>query len=70
MNKFQLSINQLKLELQVQNLLDSGKVVNYKMVKGRSIDIANSSMSLRNEKEGCLYGDPVLKGVKKTRKFV
>lgn len=67
---FQFSINKFELGFKVQSLSDSNRVSYYHFSNGKKIDFSNSSMILRNEKEGFLYGDPEERNIKKTRRFL
>lgn len=66
---FQLCINKFELGLKVQSLTNTNKVVYFHSLTGKNIDFSNSSMITRNEKEGFPYGDPVVRNIKKPRKF-
>ena len=67
---FQLSINKFEVGLKVQSLSDTNRVSSYHSSNVRNIDFTNSSMILRNEKEGFLYGNPEERNIKKARKFL
>ncbi len=67
---FQLSINKYELELNIKCLDDSIKVISYKALRGKDIDFSNSTLSLRNEKEGFLFGNPVITDIRTTRRFL
>lgn len=67
---FQLTINKFELGLKVQSLIDTNKVKYYHSSNRKDISFSNSPMVLRNEKEGFLYGDPIMKNINKTRKFL
>ncbi len=66
---FQLGINKFELGLKVQSLTDTNKVAYLHSLTRKNIDFSNSSMIIRNEKEGFPYGNPVERNIKKTRKF-
>ncbi len=67
---FQLSINKFELGLKVQSISDTSRIKYYHSFNNRNIDFSNSSMILRNEKEGFLFGNPVEKNIKHTRRFL
>jgi len=67
---FQLSINKYEFRLKIESLDDSTKMVSYKALRGKYIDFSNSPLSLRNEKEGFLFGDPVITDIRSTRRFL
>ena len=67
---FALSIDKLGLALRISCLVDSSNDAVFIASKDRSIDFKNSNFIERNEKEGFLFGDPVVTEIGSFRKFL
>jgi len=67
---FQLSVNKNEIGLKVQSLADANKVCYYYATGNQTIEFRNTSMKMRNEKEGFLFGDPVVREIKNTKKLL
>lgn len=67
---FQLSVNKDELGLLVRGTTDTNDFSYYHATKEKNIEFLNSSMKIRNEKEGFLFGNPVVREIKNTRKLL
>lgn len=66
---FQISTDFDELALKVQRIADTNDVILYCANKDKGIGFLNSSIKMRNEKEGFLFGNPVVREVRNTEKF-
>ncbi|MFK5856379.1 MAG: hypothetical protein QM503_09630 [Bacteroidota bacterium] len=67
---FQLSSNSYELGVSIRDLDSPGKGVYYNVLKSDKIKFSNSGISERNEKEGFMFGSPVVREIRTTRKFL
>jgi len=67
---FQISINKNEIGMRIVSLGDTNRVALFQTKKDADIAFLNSTLSLRNEKEGFLFGNPVVTEIRTTRKFL
>ena len=65
---FQISINNDELVLKVERTTDTNNAFYY--YANKDIEFSNSSMKMKNEKEGFLFGDPVVREIKSISRFL
>ncbi len=66
---FQIGINDDYMGFIVRDIDNKDRIGNFGISKGEKIDFANTGIIRRNEKEGFLYGTPVIRNISNTKKF-